>query len=182
MRQEIRLSIAGLGIIFYSPFAVQHIEEGEDYLSAHFQDPNDVAKHVRACEISTFCTGTPGDFKLVIDDGNLDTVALNQAEFRVRLGLEVREGQVCFRDLYELMEWSQECPVSQTVNLPDGVYRITVYSSRPASGISGDNQTVYLNFEKAEGKPELSWTGVPQLCDFENATRTISKKGSFVRH
>jgi hypothetical protein len=164
MRQEIRLSIAGLGIIFYSPFAVQHIRDGEDYLTASFRDPDDVAKHVKSCEISTFCTGTPGDFKLVIDDGNLDDVAMNQSEFRIRLGLEVRAGQVCFRDLYDLLKWSKESPDTQMVNLENGFYRITVYSSPPASGILGDNQTVYLNFERVDRKPDLSWTGVPQLC------------------
>ena len=164
MRQEISLSIAGLGIVFYSPFAVEHIQEGEDYLTASFRDPEVVARHVMACEISTFCTGTAGDFTLVIDDGKLDDVALSQAEFRVRLGLEVRAEQVCFRDAYDLLQWWNDCPDSQRVKLADGMYRITVYSSPPASGILGDNQTIHLNFERVDCKPELWWTGVPQLC------------------
>jgi hypothetical protein len=34
MRHEIPISITGLGIIFYSPFAVAGIGEGEDYCGA----------------------------------------------------------------------------------------------------------------------------------------------------
>jgi hypothetical protein len=81
------------------------------------------------------------------------------------LGLEVHEGVICIRDLYDLMQWSAECPASQQLPMADGWYRLTVYSSRPASGILGDNQVIDIDLEAMREKPKLRWEGVPSLCD-----------------
>jgi hypothetical protein len=81
VRPEIPLTIAGLGIIFYSRYAVAGIGEGEDYFSTGFQNPAQVA--ARAMR---------GD--------------MQDAEFKLRLRHEVRDVEVCFRDLYDLMDWT----------------------------------------------------------------------------
>jgi hypothetical protein len=150
--------------MFYSPFAVAGIEEGEDYFSSTFQNPANVAAHAMRGDISTFCTGSGGDFRLVVYDGKLDDTGLLDAEFKLRLCLEVRDGDVCFRDLYDLMDWTAACPPSQKMKMADGFFTVTVYSSTPASGIIGDDQLIYLHVEKVGRRLTLKWDGVPQLC------------------
>ena len=164
MKHEILLSTAGLGIVFYSPFAVASIHEGDDYFSASFANPAEVAAHATNGNIATFCTGSGGDFRLVVYDGRLDDDALRTAEFKIRLCLEVRGTEVCFRDMYDLMDWAKECPGSQKVTLADGFYRVTVYSSTPESGIIGNDQTICVHFERMDRMPTLKWDGIPQLC------------------
>jgi hypothetical protein len=164
IRHEIPLTIAGLGIIFYSHFAVAGIGEGEDYFSTTFQNPAEVAAHAMRGDIAMFCTGSAGDFRLVVYDGRLDDDGLQEAEFKLRLCLEVRDSDVCFRDCYDLMDWTADCSSSQKIKMLDGFYRVTVYSSTPESGIIGQDQTIYLHFEKVAQRPTLKWDGVPLLC------------------
>jgi hypothetical protein len=163
--REVALDISGLGFILYSPPAVSHISEGSDYLQEHFWQPEDVARHVMDCQLTTFCTGTPGSFRLRLHDGPRDEQAVDASEFKLRLGLEVHDGVICIRDLYDLMQWSAECPASQQLPMADGWYRLTVYSSPPASGILGDNQVIDIHLEPMREKPKLRYEGVPSLCD-----------------
>jgi hypothetical protein len=163
--REIDVDISGLGFILYSPPAVLHISEGSDYLKKHFSQPQDVARRVMDCRLTAFCTGTPGSFRLRFRDGLRDEQAVDTADFKLRLGLEVHEGVICIRDLYDLMQWSAECPASQQLPIADGWYRLTVYSSRPASGILGDNQVIDIHLEAMQEKPKLRWEGLPSLCD-----------------
>lgn len=67
--------------------------------------------------------------------------------------------------VYDLMEWSNECPPEQRLPIADGWYRLTVFSSFPASGILGDGQVININLEPVADKPQLHWEGVPQLCE-----------------
>jgi hypothetical protein len=129
---EVALDIQGLGIILYSPPAVAHILEGEDYLERHFWQPADVARHVMACRLTAFATGSPGSFRLRFRDGPPDEAAVQVAAFKLRLGRCVEGGTVCVRDLYDLMEWSADCPPGQQLPTPDGWYRLTVCTSPPA--------------------------------------------------
>lgn len=163
METSLQLQIAGLGIVFYSPFAVGHIEEGEAYLESHFWNPNDVAEHVNGCRISAFGTGSPGEYLLRLYDGPLDEDAVQAAKGRGRLGIEVRDGLLCFRDLYDLMNWTPNCPSEQTASVESGFHRITAYTSPPQSGVLGDSQVVWLHLEACSGKPQLAWRGVPDL-------------------
>lgn len=39
MKKQSQLDIEGFGIIFYSPYALQHMAEGEDYLGEHYWMP-----------------------------------------------------------------------------------------------------------------------------------------------
>ena len=92
-----------------------------------------------------------------------DDQALRAAEFKLRLGLHVRGSVICVRDLYDLMEWSAECPAAQQIPVADGWYRLTVFSSPPPSGILGDGQLVEVALERVGRKPALRWEGVPSL-------------------
>jgi hypothetical protein len=158
----IELEISGLGIIFYSPFAVAHIKKDEEYIDAHFWEPPDVAAHVNACSISAFGTGSPGVYILRLYDGQLNARDLEAAKASARLGIEVRDNTLCFRDLYDFIRWDPECPAGQIVSMPDGFYRITVYTT-PILNDSRDGQVVWLHFEPSPQKPELAWTGVPDV-------------------
>jgi hypothetical protein len=140
MKQELKLEIAGLGIVFYSPFAVADIPKGSDFLSQHFMKPQDVASFVNACTISAIGTGSPGSYLLRLFDGPYPNELEKVSRATIRLGIEVRDGSLCFRDLYDFMEWDPVCPAGQQIAFPNGFFRITVCSSRPASGILGRDQ------------------------------------------
>ena len=163
MKNEIVLDIAGFGIILYSPPAVRHIQEGSDYLEEAFWHPEDVARHVMASQITTFCTGSPGRFRLRFLDSPLDERRVGAADFKLRLGLQVQCGAICVRDLFDLLQWEAECPQVQRVPVPDGWYRLTVFSSLPSSGLRGDDQLIEIHLEPTAGMPPLRWEGVPHL-------------------
>ncbi|QDU19856.1 hypothetical protein [Urbifossiella limnaea] len=161
--REVALDIRGLGLILYSPPAVAHIPEGADYLRSDFWNPADVARHVMECQLTAFATGSPGSFRFRFTEGLPDEAAVQAAAFKLRLGLHVRSGTICVRDLYDLMEWSAECPAPQQLRAADGWYRLTVFSSPPPSGILGDGQVVEVALERVSHKPALQWEGVPPL-------------------
>lgn len=163
--REIDLQIEGLGIIMYSQHSVEHIREGEDYLSNNYWDPDKGVEHIYQGSIVGFCTGTPGDFHLQIFEGYPSNKELKASEFKLRLGIEIRGGRMFFRDLYELMEWNDYCPVEQLLELEDGFYHITLLSSPPESGILGDYQEIYVYLNKLPKMPELKYSGVPMLCE-----------------
>jgi hypothetical protein len=160
---EIDLAIAGLGIILYSPPAVAHIPEGSNYMREHFWQRADVARHVMACQLTAFCTGSPGKFHLRFLRGPRNEDAVAAAAFRLRLGLQVQEGRICVRDLYDLMGWSSECPSEQQVCVPDGWYRLTVFSSPPLTGILGGWQTISIHLEPMTGHPLAVGRGAAAL-------------------
>jgi len=162
---EVELDIHGLGILLYSAPAVADIPDGADYLKDHFWQPADVARHVMECRLTTFATGSPGSFRLRFWHGAPDESAVRAAAFKLRLGLRVEEGAVCVRDLYDLMEWSADCPPRQRVPAPDGWYRLTVCSSPPPSGIIGDGQVIDITMERVSRRPDLRWEGVPTLYE-----------------
>jgi hypothetical protein len=164
LMREVALEIAGLGILLYSPPAVAHIPVGSNYLQEHFWHPADVARHVMSGELTAFATGSPGAFRLRVLGGPLDDERVGSTDFKLRLGLQVRDGTLCVRDLYDLQDWSPECPAKQQVAVLDGWYRLTVFSALPASGLLGDDQLIEVHLEPADGMPSLRWDGVPELC------------------
>lgn len=107
------LEIQGLGIILYSLRAVGHIAAGADYFKAQFWEPHDVAQHVLEGQLTCFCTGSLGEYRLQFHQGIPDEQALQAAEFKIRLALQVHDGVVCIRDLYDLMDWLPACPPDQ---------------------------------------------------------------------
>lgn len=162
--KTITLDIAGPGIILYSPFAAAHIAEGEDYLSTHYSVEEQVQPHIQQGTLVGFGTSTPGAFTLNFLEGYPDERTLDDAEYKLRLGIHVKDGMICVRDLFDLLEWSAECPPGQTLEMKDGFYHLTLHSDRPASGILGDGQVISVYSKELPALPALNTQGVPTLC------------------
>lgn len=163
--REIALDIAGLGLILYSPPGVAHIAEGSDYFRPHFGKAEDVARHVMAGQLTAFCTGSPGSYRVRFHHNPATEQTVVAADFKLRLALEVYDNVVCVRDLYDLMDWEAACPPEQQVQLANGWYRLAVLSSYPRCGTLGDNQLIHIHLEPVAQKPELHCDGVPNLCE-----------------
>lgn len=81
----------------------------------------------------------------------------------IRLGIDVQDEKICFIDLFWLMEWYDDCPSEQTINVANGYYHVTLLTKKPSSGRWGDEQIIYVFLNKVTAMPELSWNGVPAL-------------------
>ena len=164
LMKSICLDIAGLGLIFYSPFFVASIRDGEDYFENNFSNPEDVEKHALAGSIVGVSTGTPGRLYLELYSGYPTDAEVESAEYKLRLGLEVRDRTLCIRDLFDLMRWESQCPQAQTFELDDGFYHITLLSSEPPSGVLGEDQVIKVYLQQLPEMPKLRYNGVPTLC------------------
>jgi hypothetical protein len=162
--KEIVLDIVGIGIVFHSPKFAEHITEGQDYFSSHYANEQQVQPHIQRGTIVGFGTGSPGTFIFRFKSGYPPEELLDRADCRLRLGLHCSGGIVCFRDLYELLDWHSECPPRRTLPLEDGFYHVTLCSDLPSSGFIGDNQVILFYLEKLNAFPRLSTKGVPTLC------------------
>jgi hypothetical protein len=162
---EITLQVSGLGIVFHSPKSAEHISEGEDYLERNYSSEEQVQSHIQRGTIVGFGTGSPGTFLLRFHSGYPNEDFLQECDFKLRLGLQCTGGVVCFRDLYDLMDWRAECPPNQSLQLVDGMYHVTLCSNRPSSGILGDNQQIRVYLQMLDTFPHLATKGVPILCN-----------------
>ncbi len=162
-RREIVLDIAGLGIILYSPSSAAHIGEGEDYLEAHYWKPEDVQEHIQTGSIVAFATSSSGTYILRFHEGYPKPELRATTDFRLRLGLR-SDGQVIFRDLYDLIGWTSAVTEEQTIQLAPGIYHVTLYSNLPASGVVGDDQVVDVYLQLLDEFPALAREGIPTLC------------------
>lgn len=158
------LDVSGLGVVFYAPFAVSHIAEGADYLSSNYTTEEQVQAHIQQGSLVGFGTGSPGTFVLRFFEGYPTESHLRDCEFKLRLGLDCRGGQVCFRDLYDLLNWRASCDPEQVLELKDGFYHVTLCSDLPSSGVIGDNQEIQVYLQELEQFPQLSKHGIPTLC------------------
>lgn len=163
VKKDILLEIDGLGVIMYSPDAVSFIQENEDYLTTKYLTAKQVSEHVNAGTIIGLGTGSPGTYILKIRSGYPDEAILDSSDYVLRLGIKVNEGTVYFRDLYDLMEWTSECPNDQSIQLEDGNYHVTVYSNLPQSKIRGDGQEIHIFFKQLDAFPAIKYNGVPTL-------------------
>jgi hypothetical protein len=162
--KQMTLDISGLGIVFHSPVFAEHIPEGSDYVSSNYTTEQQVQSHIQKGTIVCFGTGTPGTFILTFHSGYPDEAFIQHCEFKLRLGLHCSGGVVCFRDLYELMDWHADCPAHRRLELDDGFYHVTLCSNAPASGVLGDNQEVFVYLQKLPEFPKLAKQGIPSLC------------------
>ncbi|MDO8329884.1 MAG: hypothetical protein Q7T36_05365 [Fluviicoccus sp.] len=162
--QKFRLDVAGLGLIFYSPFSAAAIQEGEDYLERGFSDPDVVEKQALEGRLVGVSTGTPGRFYLEVFQGYPDDAELEKYAYRLRLGVEVRDRTLCVRDLYDLLKWQSKCPATQVIALTDGFYHVTLLSNDPQSGILGEDQIILVYLQQLPEMPKLKYNGVPTLC------------------
>lgn len=158
----LQLNISGLGIILYSPGAALHIKEREDYLSTNYTTATAVQGHIQAGTIVGFGTGTPGTFQLDFYDGSPANGELDAAEFRLRLGIKT-DGTIVCRDLYDLMSWSKSPPRGREVSVAAGLYRLTLLSQAPRSGILGQGQLISIYLEQVDVFPRLATVGIPIL-------------------
>lgn len=162
-KEELQIRIAGLGIIFYSPQSVKHIEEGEDYLGEHYSEPQDVIKHIYEGSIVGIGTGTPGIFNLNIYRNIYPDIERLNPDYALKLCLKVTDNIVYFRDLYVLLNWEREDTSELKITMENGCYEVIVCSWLPISGIRGDNQQIDIFFNKVDRLPELYYRGVPSL-------------------
>lgn len=163
MEKEIKLAIQGIGIIMYSDFAIEHIKEGDNYLQQSYWQPSQVTNHILKGTIVGFCTGSSGEYTLKFHKGYPEDIS--NYEYVIRLGIEVRDRKIHFRDLYDLMSWTRKNPSEQSIDIENGFYHITLCTNIPESGIIGDRQEIYVYLNKLDKMPELNYLGVPQLCD-----------------
>lgn len=164
MPHNIVLSIAGLGIIYYSPRSVEHIPPGSNYLRSNYLKSDQVRAHNQQGTIVGFSTGSPGTYILRFHQGNPFEEIVGAATFKLRLGLHCMGGVVCFRDLYDLIKWQRDCPPEQTVSLDDGFYEVALCSSLPSSGIIGDDQVIDFYLNRTNELPKLAKSVMPALC------------------
>jgi hypothetical protein len=169
--KTIQLDVAGLGLILYSPFATAQIPRGQKYLEAHYWEPADVARHVRAGTIAGFCTGSPGKYRVRFALGKPDTRAVVTHPWAIRLAVQVKDRTLCVRDLYDLQGWEPECPPEQMLTVDDGNYSLFVGTTPTDSGIVGDEQDIIVCLEPVDVLPELTWEGVPFLGEDTEDTK-----------
>lgn len=163
IERDISIEIEGMGIVMYSPATVAGIPEGYDYLTNEYNLPSQVAEHVKKGDMVGFCTGSGGNYTLKLREG-YPTVDLNKEyPVSIRLGIDVQDDKICFIDLFWLMEWCEDCPPEQILDIESGYYHITLLTRQPESGIWGDHQTIYVYLNKLSEMPRLAWQGVPQL-------------------
>ena len=162
--KQIRLDVSGMGIIFHSPESASHIKDGEDYLTSHYTTEQQVQSHIQKGSIVGFGTSSPGTYILHFHDGYPNNDVLQDADYKLRLGLHCIGGVVCVRDLYELLDWLADCPEEQTVPLENGYYHVTLISDQPDSGMIGDNQEIHVFLQQLASFPALSKEGIPTLC------------------
>ena len=167
MNKTVNLTIDGLGIALFSAKTMDYVEPGSDFFTNEFEAPQQIAEHIRKGDITAFCTGTGGDFCLHFLTGQPTADVMEQFPISARLGLDVQGGSVQFCDIYWTSRWTTNFPQDQVIPLEDGFYSITVCTRMPESGYWGDNQTIFIYFEKVDKIPELTWRGVPYLCTDE---------------
>ena len=163
IEKDINIEIEGMGIVMYSPKTVEGIPEGYDYLKNEYSIPRQVAEHLRKGDMVGFCTGSGGNYILKVREGYPTNEMDEQYPISIRLGIDVQDNKICFTDLFWLMEWYDDCPVEQSIELEKGYYHITLLTCKPASGIWGDNQIIYVYLNKLPSMPDLTWQGVPEL-------------------
>lgn len=163
MNKTVNLTIDGLGIALFSAKTMDYVEPGSDFFTNEFEDAQQIAEHIRKGDITAFCTGTGGDFCLHFLTGEPTADVMEQFPISVKLGLNVQGGSVQFCDIYWTFRWTTDFPQDQVIPLEDGFYSIIVCTRMPESGYWGDNQTIYIYFEKVDKMPELTWRGVPYL-------------------
>ena len=176
LHKDIMLSPAGMGIVFYSDAAVKDIPIGEDFLEKEYWKPEHVAAHLNRGDIVTICTGCDAStFELRFRSGKPDKEIVEKYPAHERIAIEVMGSTINVIDLYELMDWQNDCPKEQQISLEPGFYTMTFFSDPPAcemeqilSDEEFDNwidqpRVIYVFINKVEAMPERKYKGVPYL-------------------
>ncbi len=163
MDYKVTLSIDGMGIVFFSAKTMEYVDNNSDFLNNEFNSSDDITRHIQQCDITGFCTGSSGDFNLHFFNGYPNEDILKKFPITAKLGLDVRGGAVQFCDMFWLSRWNTNFPQEQIIQIEDGYYNMTVCTCRPNSGDWGDNQTIYIYFEKTDELPNITRKGIPYL-------------------
>ena len=160
---QVNLMVDGLGIAFFSAKKMAYVKSNSDFFEEEFDRPADIANHINKGDITAFCTGSGGDFNMYFFLGQPTEDILEEFPISVRLALEVQGGSVQFCDVYWLMKWDTDFPKEQIISLEDGYYEMTACTRLPESGFWGEDQTIYIYFQKVAQMPQLDYKGIPDL-------------------
>lgn len=164
MIKSMKIAIDGMGFVVYSPFAVKKIVLDDDFLTKELWNPEDVKRHVESCQIVPFCTGSPGVYIVNFFEGLPNSNYLSKFQFVLHLGIIIRNETLCIRDLFDFISWDPNCPDEQKLQIASGYYIMTIGTSIPESGITGDYQTIEIHLHKIDFFPATKSNGVPLLC------------------
>lgn len=175
--KDMRLSIDGLGIVFYSAGAVKDIPIGENFLEKEYWDPQKVAEHIWKGDIVGVCTeGDSYDFELRFRAGAPDAGIIEQCPAYLELAVMIDGDALNVIDLYWLMDWQNECPEEQRVEIEPGFYRMTLFAEPPLRAVKARMSSeefdeyldrprvIYVYLNRLEKPLESEWkSGVPDI-------------------
>lgn len=165
IEKDIEIDIDGMGLVLYSGEAMKYVCKGENFFQEEFATPQKVAEHITKGDIVGFNTGTSGRFNIKIREGYPNSAVDEQFPISIRLAIDVKGNTMSIIDLFWLMDWCDDVPVEQQVQVEEGIYHLTILTRQPNSGIWGDNQDIYIFMNKLDEMPRMSWRGVPQLFE-----------------
>ena len=165
--KEIILDLEGMGVIIFYDHAVAKIEEGEDFLSARYWRPEDVAKEVNSGGILGVCVGEPGTYVIKVREGMPCDELRDNTKLKLRLSIKVSDGQVHFGDLYSLERWTNAYAKQdeKSIKLDNGYYTILLAGNIPNTRLRGDNQVIYMYFIRDDEFKETQYKDVPNFID-----------------
>ncbi len=177
INKDLRLSPTGMGIVFYSSGAVKDIPIGEDYLNKEYWNPQKVGDHIRKGDLVAICTGCDSDeYELRFRSGYPDDEIAKKYPAHLRLFIEVTGNEINVIDLYQLMNWQNNCPKEQQIELEPGFYHMTFCGEPPMfvmeQALSAEEydelldrpSVIYVHINRLEAAPEGKWKGgVPYL-------------------
>lgn len=163
IKKDIELIIDGMGLVLYSDEAMKDVRDGENFFNKEFSTPEKVASHIAKGDIVGFNTGTGGKFIIKFRKGYPSSEMDKKYPISIRLAIDIKGNKLSIIDLYWLMEWSEICPKEQQIDVEKGIYHLTIVTTKPQSGIWGDNQEIYIYMKRLDEMPKLMWKGVPCL-------------------
>ncbi len=176
LHKDMVLSPAGMGIVFYSEGAMKDVPIGEDFLKKEFWQPHKVAEHIKKGDVVGICTGCDAaDFELRFRSGYPDDEIKEKYPAYVQLGIEVMGNAINVIDLYWLMDWSDQCPAEQQIEIEPGFYHMTFCAEPPVGAmekILSDEEfdaymdkarIIYVFLNRLDALPECDCEGVPDI-------------------
>ena len=163
MREKFVIEADGFGFVMYSPFAVKRIKEGENFFEEYLWDPDSASKMAEECKIVPFCIGSPGIYMFEVYIGLPTDEQKLEYNYRLQVGLIVRDNELYIRDVFDMLDWTKECSENQRIEMESGFYIVTFLTSKPKSGIIGDHQKIDVFFHKLNFFPVMKHYGVPWL-------------------
>lgn len=169
LKTDVNLIIDSMGIVLYSKDMVfiKEMQEGRNFFDEEYKDKKQAVSHIKKGDVVGFCTGTSGNFKLKFRYGEPEKEKKDNFPVSIELGIVVKGKKISVVDLFWLMEWEDEscldCPKEQQIEVEDGIYKLTVLTAKPKSGVWGEEQIIYIYMKQQEKIPILTYNDVPLL-------------------